>query len=151
MPASNARNDKRAVANALWKVQIGASEGGTLSVAYFHDCSGLSIEMQAEEYAEGGGVVHKFPGRVRYSNIILKRGMTTDTDLYKWYMEVLNGNFKRRNVGIQLLDSEGNVVQEWSFLHAFPVKWVGPDLTANTGTLAVETLELAHEGIIDVK
>ncbi len=117
--------------------------------AVFTDVSGLQVEMEVFEYAEGGNnnFVHRLPGRTKVSNITLKRGMTGSNDFFKWYAEVASGTIKRRNVSVILYDVRGTELTRWSFVKAYPVKWIGPQLSAAGHDAAIETLELAHEGL----
>jgi phage tail-like protein len=114
----------------------------------FSECLGLESTMQVEEYREGGrndGVL-KFPGHVGGANIRLKRGAALSKDLWKWHEAYLRGRGKRRDGIIELLDDEHNVVRTWRFRRGIPVRWVGPALVAGQSAVAVEELEIAHEG-----
>ncbi len=116
----------------------------------FTEISGLEIDIETEDYAEGGNntFVHRLPGRAKVNNLVLKRGMTTATDFQSWLMDVSLGKIKRRHVTVTMYDASSLPLQSWNFLNAYPVKWSGPQLRVTQGTAAVETLELAHEGII---
>ena len=115
----------------------------------FSEVSGLQAETEFEEIREGGvnDYVHKLPTITKYPNITLKRGITDCDVLWKWHQDVVNGKVERKTVFIILQDSEGKEKCRWSFDDAYPVKWLGPDLKADSSTVAVETLELAHNGI----
>lgn len=121
-----------------------------IHVAEFAECSGLVIETEVFEYAEGGlnTYTHKLPVRTKYSNVTLKRGIDEGQDLFRWYMDTVNHKITRRNISILIYDTKGNVVRRWNLQNAFPVKWTGPDLKADAGAVAVETVEFAHEGLI---
>lgn len=122
-----------------------------IEIAGFSECSGLSFETEIFEYAEGGSnnYTHKLPVRTKYSNLVLKRGMDHGQDLYRWYVSSLDGNIQRRNISIILYGPKGgDPVKQWDFRGAFPVKWVGPDFRTEAGAVAVETLEIAHDGLI---
>ena len=123
---------------------------GQIQVAGFQECSGLVIETEMMEYPEGGlnTYTHKLPTRAKYSNITLKRGLDEGQDLYHWYVSSLNGDIKRQNISIILYDSQGKEVRRWDLQGAYPCKWTGPALRADTGAVAVETLEIAHEGLL---
>ena len=120
-----------------------------LFVGAFSEVSGLQIEVETEEYKEGGvnDYVHKFPKMAKYQNLVLKKGITNSNDLWEWHQDVVKGIVKRRRVSIVLLDSTGNEKWRWGFEEAYPVKWTGPDLKADTNAVAVESLELCHNGI----
>ncbi len=99
---------------------------------------------------EGGenNYVHKLPGRLKVSNVTLKRGLVKSNEFLTWCMKAaLEKPMDRRNVSIVLFDQAANTVMRWNFLNAFPVKWVGPQFTADSTTLAIESVELAHEGL----
>ena len=120
-----------------------------LIVGGFSEVSGLQAETEVEEKREGGvnDYVHKLPTITKYPNITLKRGITDSDVLWNWHQDVVKGKFKRRTVYIILQDSEGNEEWRWEFDDAYPVKWTGPDLKADSSTVAVEGIELAHKGI----
>ncbi len=120
-----------------------------ITVAQFSEVSGIQVETETESYEEGGvnDFVHQFPKRTKYQHITLKRGITDVEEMWKWHQDVVNGKFKRKNGSIILLDSNGEEKWRWNFFQAFPVKWTGPDLKADSTTIAFETIELAHHGI----
>jgi phage tail-like protein len=118
--------------------------------AIFTEVSGLQIETEVQEYAEGGnnGFVHRLPGRTRVGNITLKRGITGSNELFKWYMQIASGQkIDRRNISLVMYDVAGVELLRWNFLMAYPVKWIGPQFEANGNAAAIETLELAHAGL----
>jgi phage tail-like protein len=117
--------------------------------AAFQECSGFDSTCEVKEYREGGEntTVRKLPGLTKYSNIQLKWGMTDDVQLYDWHRGVVQGEIERRNGSIVLLGRNGQEVARWNFVRAWPTKWDGPDFKADSNDLAIETLELAHEGI----
>jgi phage tail-like protein len=118
--------------------------------AVFTEMSGLQVETVVTEYEEGGnnGFVHRLPGRTKVGNLTLKRGIVTSNEFFDWYSEILQGKLKVRHVDVLVYDSKGNEISKWSFANAFPVKWIGPQLAADGKNAAIETLELAHEGLI---
>ncbi len=119
--------------------------------AVFSEVSGLQVEMQTTDYEEGGQntFVHKLPGRLKVSNVTLKRGLVKSNEFLDWLMHTgVLRPMDRRNVSVVLFDQTGQtVVMRWNFLNAFPVKWVGPQFTADSTTIAMESVELAHEGM----
>jgi len=120
-----------------------------LPVAGFSECSGLQLETKVQDYAEGGlnSYVRKFPTRTKQTNITLKRGIV-DRDLWNWYWELTQGRVRFRNGSIVVRDPSGEeAVMEWQFRQAFPCKWTGPELNAAQSNVAVETLELCHQGL----
>jgi phage tail-like protein len=116
----------------------------------FRECTGLAAEIECKDYNEGGvnDYVHKLPTRMKYPNLVLKRGVTYEDALLKWLWSVQR-ELVRGNVTIQLmgpdLDREG--VRTWVFSNAFPVKWTGPNLNAGSNQIATETLEIVHTGL----
>ena len=120
-----------------------------ITVAQFSEVSGIQIETETESYEEGGvnDFVHQFPKRTKHQPITLKRGITDVEEMWKWHQDVVNGKFKRKNGSIIIIDSKGEEKCRWNFFQAFPVKWTGPDLKANSTTIAFETIELVHHGI----
>jgi phage tail-like protein len=117
--------------------------------AAFRECSGLDSSQQAIEYREGGEPLRtrKIPGLNSYSNITLTRGVTTDAELWDWRQRAADGRVERKNGSIILLDDKGEEKLRWNFSDAWPVKWTGPTFNATGNDLAVEVLELAHEGL----
>ncbi len=120
-----------------------------LIVGGFSEVSGLQVETQVEEYREGGvnDYVHKFPKESKQSNLTLKRGITDSDVLWDWHQGVVNGRVRRTSGRIILLDSEGHEEWHWLFEGAYPVKWMGPEFSGDGSTTAIETLELAHNGL----
>jgi phage tail-like protein len=120
-----------------------------LPLGGFSECGGLQLETEVLDYAEGGlnTSLHKLPVRTKQTNIRLKRGIA-DRSLWDWHAELVSGVVRRRNGSIRIHDpGGGQVVAEWQFHRAYPVKWVGPELNATQNQVAVETIELVHEGL----
>jgi phage tail-like protein len=117
--------------------------------AAFHECSGFDSTIDVLEHREGGEntTPRKLPGQTKYSNITLKRGITDDKELYEWHRAAIQGALERKNGSIVLLDRAGKEVARWNFVRAWPVKWTGPSLSAEGNDVAIEQLDLAHEGI----
>lgn len=115
----------------------------------FSDCTGISLETEVYEYHEGGVNTHvwKFATRTKQANVTLKRGIV-DGVMWSWYQSIVSGDMQFRNGTIAVLDPAGREPAiEFQLVQAFPVKWVGPDLSAGQNLIAVETIELAHQGI----
>jgi len=121
----------------------------SLVVGGFSEVLGLRVETETEEYREGGlnHRVHKLPRVTKQSNITLKRGITDSDVLWEWNKDVVNGSIKRKTGRIILCDYEGREKWHWIIEDAYPVKWEGPELSGTGGTVAVESLELAHNGV----
>ncbi|MBS1140582.1 MAG: Conserved hypothetical phage tail region protein [Proteobacteria bacterium] len=117
----------------------------------FSEVSGLTQEVQAIEYRDGSFPEYssiKMPGLRKYSNITLKRGVIkSDNDFFKWLSTVTMNTVERRDLTISLLDEAHNPVMTWKVNRAFPVKVEGPQLKAAGNEVAIETIELAHEGL----
>jgi phage tail-like protein len=119
-----------------------------LTAAVFTEVTGLQAEVEVQDYAEGGlnETTHRFPGRRKFSNVTLKRGLTSSKDFWQWVETLYSDNAKRCNVSIVLYSTEGEPLHRWNCRQAFPTKWVGPQFTAATSAIAIESLEFAHEG-----
>jgi phage tail-like protein len=123
-----------------------------LTIAGFVEVSGLASQIEVIDYREGDektAAIRKLPGQVTYPNIVLKRGVSTDTSLYAWHREWGTGaaSAKRKQVSIILRDRAGNEIRRWNVHNAWPSKWEGPTLNALGNEVAIETIELTHEGI----
>ncbi len=117
----------------------------------FSEVSGLTQENQAIEYRDGSFMEYssiKMPGLRKFSNITLKRGVIkADNDFFKWLSTIQLNKAERRDVTISLLNENHEPVMVWKALNAFPVKVEGPQLKASGNEVAIESIELAHEGL----
>lgn len=114
----------------------------------FQEVTGLGVDVGIIEYRNGSDVrsaVRKMPGLKSYPNIVLKRGIVGDLSLWEWLHENGDGGVDRRDVTIALLDESRQEVLRWKVVDAWPSKWQGPSLDAQTNEVALEVLELAHE------
>ncbi len=129
---------------------LGALVGGIdlTAVGGFSEASGLETSLEVEEYKEGGrnDRVRKFPTRNTWTNLRLKRGLARSEDLWRWYYDFVEGRGKRRDLTVTLQNDLHLPVRVWHFHRALPVKWSGPSLNAGQSEVAVEELEIAHEG-----
>ena len=148
--AGDARQDGPKFAIALhYAVEINGIE-----VATFAECSGLGLTVQTDKIEEGGvnHTTRKLPGRTDFTNIVLKHGVTSSTELFDWVMKTINNrdgnNLERKTVTIHVLEVARSTTEmtHWQFMRAFPVKWTGPSFQVSSSAVAVETLELAHDG-----
>jgi phage tail-like protein len=123
--------------------QQGTPSGG------FSECSGIEMGLDIEEYKEGGNNAGslRFPTRVKWTNLRLKRGMALTDDLWNWHFSFVQGQVVRRDGVVTLLDEQQNPVKTWSFRRGLPVKWTGPNMNATNNQVAIEELEIAHEGL----
>ena len=119
--------------------------------AAFREAGGLDSSISVIEYREGGEniVNRKLPGQLKFSNVTLKWGMSDDTDLYDWHRQWATGDpaAARKNGSIVLLDRQGQEQARWNFFSAWPSKWTGPSFSAESSDIAIESLEIAHEGL----
>jgi phage tail-like protein len=118
----------------------------------FSECSGLEMSLQVEEFKEGGnnGRMLKFPTRVTWSNITLKKGLGAGTALWDWHYGFTEGQGRRRDGVIVLLTDLHVPNHIWYFRRGLPVKYTGPALNATQSSVAIESIEIAHEGILQL-
>jgi phage tail-like protein len=123
-----------------------------VAVGGFSECSGLEMAMQPEEYKEGGrnGETLKFPTRVTWGNLTLKRGVGAWPTLWDWHYSFTQGKGKRRDGLIVLFNDLHLPTNIWYFSRGLPVKYAGPTLNAAQNTVAIESIEIAHEGVYQV-
>ncbi len=118
----------------------------------FSEASGLTQEVQMIEYRDGNSPDYstiKMPGLHKYSNITLKRGIAKgDNDFFKWLSTIKLNTAERRDITISLLNENHEPVMVWKAHNAFPVKVDGPSLKASGNEVAVESIEIAHEGCV---
>ena len=129
---------------------------GSLEIGAFTEVSGLSVQIDVEELAEGGqnAYTHKLLGRMKWPNIVFKRGLINSDDLFTWLLQFsgegfnAKGNQARGSTGsIAVLDPKGKTpFRTWNLVGVKPVKWTGPRLAASSHDLAVEELEVCHCG-----
>jgi phage tail-like protein len=114
----------------------------------FRSASGLKIETEVIEFQEGNGdIIRKLAGPTRYSNIRLSRAFTGERSLYEWYVKTQKPQPIKVDGRITMFDRHGAPVATWNFVNSFPTKWEGPDLDASASEVAIETIEIAHEGL----
>jgi phage tail-like protein len=119
-----------------------------ITQAGFQEVSGLDSSTDPVEYREGadGPFMRKIPGGLtKVSPISLKRGITTEPELWKWRETVIDGKTERKNGSIVLLDEAGAEKIRWNFINGWPSKWTGPSLNASSTAVAIESLEITHE------
>ncbi|MBN8592380.1 MAG: phage tail protein [Anaerolineae bacterium] len=130
-------------------------EIGGIVRAGFRECSGLDTSQDPIDYREGTDVgnvaarntARKLPGMTKFSNITLKWGMSDDKDLWEWRKKVTEGKVQRVSGSIILLDDVGEEKARWNFFEGWPSKWTGPSFNATGNEIAIETLEIVHEGL----
>ena len=119
-------------------------------VAGFSECSGLDATVEMFDIKEGGvnDYIHKFGGRASYSNITLKHGVIFHfDDLWKWHHDWVKGKGKRKDGLIVLQDEARQPAKVWRFVRGIPVKWTGPVFNGTQSSVAIESLDIAHEGL----
>jgi phage tail-like protein len=118
----------------------------------FSECSGLEMSLKTEDYREGGinGAVLHFPSRVEWGAITLKKGVGSGTALWDWHYGFVEGRGKRRDGVIVLLTGAHLPNNIWYFSRGLPTKYSGPPMNAAQNTVAIESIEIAHEGIYQV-
>lgn len=121
------------------------------AVMSFQEVSGLDIEAQPIEYRSGDNPVFstiKMPGIVKSGNVTMKKGIyKSDNKFWDWYNEIKMNTIKRKAVTISLLDEAGAPTMVWTLANAWPTKITGTDLKSDGNEVAVESIEIAHEGL----
>ena len=118
--------------------------------AGFQECSGLTATRNVSDYREGTDKSlgkRKLPGLNDYGNITLKRGITDNQEMWEWHKTLQNGETKRLNLSIILADDKGEEKIRWNLENCWPTSWNAPDFNSTSDEVAIETLELVHEGI----
>lgn len=143
MAETGKRDDPYQQFNFLVEID-GVARGG------FTEVSGLTTDTDAIDYREGADLtlnVRKLPGLRKYTNIVLKRGYTKDKALWEWRKKIINGQTERRSADIILFDEARTEVLRWRVREAWISKWESGPFNAKTNDVAVESIELAHEGL----
>jgi phage tail-like protein len=118
-----------------------------MTIGAFRECSGLQAEYEVMEYMPGGADSPiKLRGAIKYPNIVLKRGVTSETALLDWFFRAQKPD-DRPNLSISLIGPDASTINMWVFHNAFPLKWQGPSLNAGSSNIAIETLEVTHAGL----
>lgn len=133
--------------NFRFRVEI---EG--IQQAGFSDATGFDSTIDVVEYRVGTDPTHarKLSGLTKYGNITLKWGQTDSMELYGWHKEAANGNVQRKNLSIIVVDEAGNDKGRWDFVGAWPTKYDAPDFNAKGNEIAIESMEIVHEGMTRV-
>lgn len=130
-----------------FKVEFSGVGSGD-SDSRFQEVSGLSAEIGTEEVQVGGEnrFSYRLPTRAKYNNLVLKRGMLTDSGLISWFTNAIEHfEFKPADVSVYLLNEKHEITVSWIFMQAYPVKWMVSDLKAQDNSLVIETIELAYQ------
>lgn len=131
-----------------WYLEIdGITEG------VFREVTGLDSETEVIEHrvaGKGGNmVVHKVPGALKWSNIVLRRGITDDRKLHDWRQKIEEGQVEgnRKNGSVTMYNPAGEAVAKYTFKNGWPCKFKGPALDASKNEIAIEEIEICHEGL----
>ena len=133
---------------ARFVLDIGTGSGS------FSKCAGLAGEVSVEEYQEGGEnrFVHRFPSRASFPNLVLSQGAGPARGLWEWFYEFyVTGTITPRDGTVVLystVDGSLEPVRVWAFTRGWPVKLAGPDLDAQSSSVAIDALEIAHHGLV---
>jgi phage tail-like protein len=142
MPATDARLDPFRGFN--FRVEIDG-----LAPASFMEVSGLTMDRDSVDYREGTepNIVRKLPGLSKITALVFKRGYVQDKTLWDWYQRIMDGTIDRRNGTVVLMNEAHQDVMAWTFVNAWPTKIEGPSFSATDNKVAVESMELQHEGL----
>ena len=127
-----------------------------VEIGTFTEVSGLNVEVSEEQIEEGGQnhFVHRVPGRMSWPNIVLKRGLVDNDNLFNWFWKSSGDGFaeqnklERRTAAITIISEDGERLRSWRLDGVFPVKWTGPDFAVSNQDRASEELEIAHNGFL---
>ena len=124
-----------------------------LQAGGFSEVSGFDASIDVIEYREGDMVTTpiKLQGLKKYGNITLKQGVTSSMVMWEWLKAGVDGEIQRKTVTISLLDATGAVAASWQVINAWPTKYTAPDFNATSSEVAVESVEIAHEGMTRTK
>jgi phage tail-like protein len=119
-----------------------------LAPAAFVECTGLGCYTDVVDYRPGTeGAAGRLPGMTHFPPLVLRRGLTGNRDLWEWRKLVIEGQPARRNGTVTLLAADGEPIARWSFRQGWPSRWEGPQLLAEGDAVALETIEVIHEGL----
>jgi phage tail-like protein len=128
--------------------------GGGIEIGIFKEVHGLEVKVATEDFKEGGlnGYVHRVPGRLEWTNITFKRGLTQTDNLFKWFAKTSGEGFASNGnkltpvtAAITAVNHTGIRLRTWNLTGVYPVRWKGPDFTGESAFLE-EELEIAHAG-----
>lgn len=130
-----------------YKVEIDGLEAGG-----FSEASGFDASIDVIEYREGDMVQTpmKVPGLKKYGNITLKQGVADSMVMYEWMIAGVEGEVERKTITITILDETEAAAASWQVINAWPTKYTAPDFNATSSEIAIETIEIAHEGMTRV-
>lgn len=130
-----------------YKVEFDFAVSDAGDDARFQTVSGLSVEYDYESFKEGGEnrFEHKLPVRTKYADMVLKRGMLTNSKVIKWFLAAFRDReFTPSDINVILMSEKGDPLRTWNVTHAIPKKWSISDLNANESSVVIETMELTY-------
>jgi phage tail-like protein len=130
--------------------EVDMSDGTKLG--FWQKVEGLTVEYEIHEYKEGGlnGFIHRLPTRAKYQNVKLTRPITPESSKVAEWISKVSTTGERTQARISVKDAAGTEIAAWTLDGVFPAKWSGPTLDVGQNQVAVETLELVHNGFLDV-
>ncbi|MBM6917488.1 phage tail protein [Intestinimonas butyriciproducens] len=131
--------------NFRFRLEIDGLDAGS-----FSEVSGFDATIDVVEYRAGDDPAitpTKLPGLIKYGNITLKWGSSETMVLYDWLIDITEGTIEKKTVTLTALDEEGSPAASWRCINAWPVKYTAPDFNGTSSEVAIETIELAHEGL----
>lgn len=131
----------------------GVSNNGAAVSGSFTEISGLEVEIKNIDYRNGSEAnrVRRIAGLTSYANLVLKRGTTGDVEFWNWIADAIGGNIRRAEGSIMLQDENHVEVMRWNFVRGWPCKYTGPSFNAANNEIAMESVEICHEGLtVDV-
>lgn len=131
--------------NFRYRVEIDGLDAGG-----FSEVSGFDATFDVVEYRQGDDAAitpRKLPGLIKYGNITLKWGASENMVLYNWLMDINAGAIEQKTLTITSLTEDGSPAASWRVINAWPVKYTAPDFNASASEVAIESIELAHEGL----
>lgn len=136
-----------------FKVEFQGIPGITEKDFNFQEVSGLNVEVEVEDVKEGGGslFMNKVPTKLKYANLLLKRGLVADSALISWFNNAIDSyftafdfSFSPCDIFVSLLNEEGEPLTSWQVVGAYPIKWQISDFKSMDNSIVVETLEFAY-------
>jgi phage tail-like protein len=134
--------------NPITNFQFIVSFGGETTA--FQEVILPESKIEVIEYRDGSDVlssVRKIPGLVKYSNLILKRGLTKSSELYEWFKQTKQGTLERRDITVSILNKEREPFATWKLKNCWPTKYSGSTLNAKGNEIVIETLEIVIEDV----
>lgn len=145
--------DDGSAQNAIWPLPAFSFQvtWGSQAKIPFQEVSGLDTETQILEYRHSNSPAYstiKMPGIKKFGNVTMKKGIfVKDNSFWAWYSQITMNTIARVSVVVQLLDEKGNATMTWTLANAWPTKISAPTLKSDGNEVAIQTIEIAHEGL----